>query len=288
MRVTLAAHDRPPPADRVDRERGGVMIIADRYPSLVRADIIHPIRDRFGDIRVREVVDIDPGRAALGFPSPSAVGFGAVDQLFLLAVDRDHRLTSGDELTSNPVDVLELGVAVRMLSSFDGLSRRLQREPHPMQQLAHRPRRHLMTHVRQRRRQRPRGLQRPPQRRHRITPRVRLDQIIKADQQVRIDINQLRPTATLGPHSTIGFHPGDRGTLAVHHRVARHPRHPGSDRDTTPPEHPSHRPGLQPALLLIQMRTHEREELDQTLLGHLHTQTIPHPPPHARIVTREP
>ena len=30
------------------------MIIADRYPSLVRADVIHPIRDRFGDIRVRK------------------------------------------------------------------------------------------------------------------------------------------------------------------------------------------------------------------------------------------
>jgi len=56
------------------------------------------------------------------------------DQFFLLRVDADHRLAVGNEASRSGVQVLELGISVRMIGQFFGLRRCLQREPESFQQ----------------------------------------------------------------------------------------------------------------------------------------------------------
>jgi hypothetical protein len=74
------------------------------------------------------------------------------------------------------VEVAELGISIRMLLPFEGLGVGLQAEPVVPQQFAYRRRRDRMTLPGQLLGQVPQRLGRPPQRRHRITPLIRLHQ----------------------------------------------------------------------------------------------------------------
>jgi len=58
---------------------------------------------------------------AVGTPGPARV-LEIPNQLLLLGVDRDRRLTLGQRRTDRLVDVLELGVAVGMVRSLAGLA----------------------------------------------------------------------------------------------------------------------------------------------------------------------
>ncbi len=130
-----------------------------------------------------------------------------------------------------------------------------------------------MAHVRQRPCQLPSRLQRPPQRRHRITPAIRLHQIIQIIKQRRVNILQSRPAPTLSPNPASRLLIRVERLCPLDHRVPRHPRSRRHQRLTTPPHQPGHSPSKQPPLLLIQMPEHEPEEPRQTLLAHLHVHT---------------
>jgi hypothetical protein len=90
--VAGSSHAFPPPGDRDHRERWGVVIVAHVDPALVGADVVHPIGDGLAHPGVGEVVGSDPGRLTLGLPLDTTVGVVA-DQLLLLAVNRDHRVS---------------------------------------------------------------------------------------------------------------------------------------------------------------------------------------------------
>ena len=59
------------------------------------------------------------------------------DQLFLLGVDRDHRTTPGHGLLDRRVDVMELGIAVRVIDALFGLTVAPQAVVESAQQGAH-------------------------------------------------------------------------------------------------------------------------------------------------------
>src|SRR5512143_2632797 len=109
--MALAAHATPPAADAFDGEGGGIVFEADADPSLVGGDIVDPVRNRLAVGRDHEVV-----RAhffGLAFAPQLTAGVPEVaNQLLLLGIDRDRRLTGPPEAADACIDMLELGVAV--------------------------------------------------------------------------------------------------------------------------------------------------------------------------------
>lgn len=123
---------------------------------------------------------VDPAR--LAFAAPVCAGVPVVtDQLFLLRINRDHRLIVGLEGQDLGIDVLELGITVRMVAAFVGLEVTLATEAKTAQQAADRVGGDLMPHRAQRRRQLFRTLRQ--QRSLRIPQSRRLDQAQKVAHQ---------------------------------------------------------------------------------------------------------
>ena len=123
------AHLVPPSSDRFDRELGGVCAVADVDPALVVGDIVDAVRDGLGElvqVRVGEVMHLDPLGVACRRPLGTAVGVVAQQFLFL-GVDTDNRLAVVDEPIRLGVDVAELSVTVGMLATLVDLGVGLQR-----------------------------------------------------------------------------------------------------------------------------------------------------------------
>ena len=51
-----------PAADRLDGERCGVVIVADRHPAGIRGDVVNPVGVCFAQFRVDKVVHVHPDR----------------------------------------------------------------------------------------------------------------------------------------------------------------------------------------------------------------------------------
>lgn len=159
------------------------------------------------------------------------------------------------------VDVPELRVPVGVLSALKGLGIGLQTETVLPQQPAHGRRRGGMALPRQLPGQRPQRPGRPPQRRHRIAPFIRLDQRQQRRNEQRVKLLSALATATVPADPAIG----QRILTALqledtlpHRRLA----HPCSTRDGPDPAVPQ-QPGLgsrrQLLLPLIQMREQHPE-----------------------------
>src|SRR3954466_11158111 len=139
LRVAGGAGGGPPAADRLDGERGGVVVGAHADPAGVGGQVVDAVRVGLAQGGVDEVVDLDllglPGRAPLG----PAVAVRA-DQLLLLGVHADHRITAGQVRLGVVVEVAELGVPVGTLGALEGLGVGLQAEAMLAQQPGHRVR----------------------------------------------------------------------------------------------------------------------------------------------------
>ena len=256
----------PPPPDRGHRELGGVGVVTDDHEALVGGDVEHPVGDRLADVGVGEVVHVDTHRHAGRLPFAPAVA-EVPDDLVLFRVHRHHRLTSFEVAADVTGDVAELGVTIRMGSPFVLLGRRLQAVTHAVQQLTDGHVRDLETSPPQLAGQRPRRLRRPPQRAHRITPGLRLDQRIQRHQQTGLSILHPRTPGTRRPHPHRHLDTGvDLPDRLVHRRTA-HSRRLGHRHDPTPAQSPRRRAGQNPTLPLIQMRQHRRQHRRQPLVG---------------------
>ena len=107
VRIGRSACCRRPGPDGRDGELGGVAVTADGDPSVVGADVIHPVGDGLAQVLVREVMGIDPLGIPGWPPGAALAGIGA-DQLFLLGVHADHRLARSQVRGHLGADVLEL------------------------------------------------------------------------------------------------------------------------------------------------------------------------------------
>ena len=274
-RVGGPAGPGPPAADRLHRERGGVMIGAHVHPAGAGGQVIDPVRDRLAQLRVGEVMGADLHRLAPGPPLPAAVAV-LPDQLFFLGIHADHRIRGAQMPFDLLVDVAELRVPVRALLPLQGLGVALQAEPLPAQQIPHRVRAHPVPLAGQLRRQRPGRLGRPPQRRLRIAPLVRLHQGQQRRDQPRILLRHPLAAPARPARPAQRRLPRAQFARAQRHRGLADPGRPGHQPDPAVPPRPRHRPHQQPPLPLIQMREDRLERRRQHLPGFLHN---PHTTP---------
>ena len=174
-RIAVPAGGVPPAADRLHRERGGVVVGADVHEPGVVPDVVDPVRRDLAFSRIGEVVIADPHRVAGRPPAPPGVRVLA-DLLFLLGVHADHRIAGGQVLLRRHLDVPELGIAVRVPLPLDGPGVALGAEPPGAQHPQHRAPAARVALPGQLSRDVPRRQRRPQQQRHRVAARGLLQQ----------------------------------------------------------------------------------------------------------------
>jgi hypothetical protein len=109
---------------------------------------------------------------------------------FFFGVHADHRVTGGAVHADLVVDVAELGVAVGMLTTLDGLGVGLQAEALGLEQPGHGVGRDRMPLAGQLFGQVARRAGGPPQRRIRVTARAGLDQLQQRGGELRVGLGR--------------------------------------------------------------------------------------------------
>jgi hypothetical protein len=110
-RVAPLPQPVPPAANRLDRERRGVVVHANAHPPFVPREIVDAIGNHLAQPRIREVVPADLDRLAPRSPRPPCLGEGA-HQLLLLGIHRDHGLVASLRPLHRRVEVAELAVQI--------------------------------------------------------------------------------------------------------------------------------------------------------------------------------
>ena len=131
--VGRTSHVFPPASDRVHREMGGVVSDAYTDPTLIATQVIDPIRNGLALGGDHEVVHPHPLRVALGTPGPAAI-LEIADKFLLFGIYRNDRMAFFLSTLYLLVEIVELGVPIRVLRPFFGLSIRLQGVAEPVQQ----------------------------------------------------------------------------------------------------------------------------------------------------------
>jgi len=145
------------------------------HPARAGRQVADPVRDGLAQLQAGEVMDVDADRLARGPPFTAAVVVVA-GQFLLLGIHADHRLAGIAVLPDLLVEVTELGIPVRDLVALDGLGVALQAEACLPQQVSHRVGARPVTLPGELGRQGAQRPCRPPQRRHRISALIGLDQ----------------------------------------------------------------------------------------------------------------
>src|SRR5512142_904749 len=128
--IDPAAHVPPPAPQRLHGELGGVVIDSHADPAGVGRLVVDAIGDRLPQVPLDEVVDLHLLGLPLGLPCPAAVAELA-HQFLLLGIDRHYGLPLPLERLDPPVDVLELGISIRVTFALDRLAIGLHLPAHP-------------------------------------------------------------------------------------------------------------------------------------------------------------
>ena len=105
-------------------------------PRLVLGQIVDPIRTHAAEFRDKEVVHQNLLRLACGTQLAASV-LERTDQLLLLRVDGNARLSRPQLLLDRRIQVFKLCVTVRMVGALQRLLIRLQAVAHHVEQLSH-------------------------------------------------------------------------------------------------------------------------------------------------------
>jgi len=116
---------------RVDRELGGVGVLADIDPTLVVGHIVDPVGHSLAQLGIHEVMHPNPFRFAARHPLGPAVGEVA-NQFLLRGVHTDRWLIIVDERHSHVVEIPELSVTVLVLAALGDLGVGLERVTQPV------------------------------------------------------------------------------------------------------------------------------------------------------------
>src|SRR6516165_512908 len=119
--IALASHRRTPVTDRLDRKLGSVAGDADADPTFIGAHIVNTVGHRLAQLLIGKIVHIDALWRAFWTPVGAGV-LEVAEQLFLLGIDRDHRLPGSLRSQYLRVDVLELRIAVGVMGTLIGLA----------------------------------------------------------------------------------------------------------------------------------------------------------------------
>ena len=253
------------------------MVGAHAHPAGVAGHVVHPVGGHLAELLVDEVMDVHRLGGALGLPFGAAL-LERPDVFLLLGVHADHRVPGVDVVPGLGVNVTELGVAVGVPGPLQRLDVALQAEALLLQQRRHRRRRHRVPGRGQRRGQVAGRLGRPPQRRLRIPPRLRVHQRQQRVLQPRVSAGDplaaaagtARAAQRLAAALQLGHAPRHR-----HRADVRRGRH---HLDPAVAQNPRLRAHHQPPLPLIQVREQRGELGRQRLLGihgNRHTTSMP-------------
>src|SRR5512135_2174117 len=138
VRIERRPHLAPPAADGLRGELRRIVVDAHAHPPLVVRQVVNPRRRHLPQALVREVLGPDLLGGAGGPPLLPSV-LEIPDQLPLFRVHGHGRLPRPLEGTHLPVDVLELGVAIRMRRPFPGLAVGLEAVIQIVEQGGYRP-----------------------------------------------------------------------------------------------------------------------------------------------------
>jgi len=138
-------------------------------------------------ILIDEIMDLDLLGLALGLPLPPAVAV-LPHKLFLLGIDRDHGLILPLKRLGSPIDILELGIPIRMTFALDRLAIGLKAVAQVVEQSVDRPLADDVSSAPKTIGQLMRTLARPPQRRHRIATSHGINQGFQFTKQIRVMI----------------------------------------------------------------------------------------------------
>ncbi len=259
--VRRPPHHRPPLADRRDREGGRVVVAPHADPRFVPRHVVDAVRNRLAHGVAGEIMHAHPLRGARGLPFAPGI-LEIPHQFLLLRVDGDHGLLALHERGGSRVDMLELRVAVRVRGAFAGLLQRVQPKAESVQQPPHRRRTHRPALRGQRACQLCLALARPPQGRHRIPARHRLDQDHQCFGEPRLDLLDAGSPGTRPTNA-----PRKRDALRqlptpIADRLARQTCGRRHDCIAAVPQRRRFRRRPQPAPALIEQRGHHDE------LGH--------------------
>ena len=174
-------------------------------PARVPGDVVDAIGYGLAEFGIGEVVHLHRLGAAFRAQLAPAV-LEVADVLFLLGVDRDHRLTGCLERLHLGVDVLELGVAVRVVGALARLGIGLQAEVQALQQATDQLLTGGETTLGQRRRQMPLAPAHPQQGRLRIAADRRLHQVLQGVQKPRLRLGCWLAAATRSPNPRAEHH----------------------------------------------------------------------------------
>src|ERR1700694_716883 len=258
--VARLAHLLPPAADRVDGKGGRVVIDANAHPPAIRADVVDPVRDGLAQLRDQEIVGAHRFGLALRAPCPARV-LEIPNQLLLLGVDRDRRLTLGQRRVDRLVDVLELGVAVGMVRSLTGLAVCLKAVTTSAQYPADAVVTDAMTQIPQGPGDLAKALDRPAKRLRGITALRRCDDPLQTLNQTRIAFSQRLAASPRPPHPTIRCRPGRYLVQTTANRAAGNPGDARHRSDPTPTGGQRLARRKTPPLPLVQIRAERLKPL---------------------------
>ena len=156
IRVGALTHSLPPVPNRGHRKRRRIVVASHAHPRFIAGHVEDAVRNRLALRVAREIVHAHRQRRRLRLPFPTRIR-EVPDQLLLLGVDRDHRLSGVQKPVRRRIDVFELLVAVGMNRAFLPFAHRLQPVAQAVEQPTHGGRAHAPSLLRQRRGQLRRG-----------------------------------------------------------------------------------------------------------------------------------
>ena len=184
-RVDPPSHVPPPPAYGIDCECRSVVINTNAHPTLVRADIVHAIRDGLTLFAVKKIMNAYLFRIAFRAPFPPAV-LEIAYPFLLLGVHRNRRRMTLQLPPHPSVDVLELRVPVWMIGPLTRLAVGLETVAGLVQQLPHERMARLVALCPKLFTQSPQTLASPSQRRLGISTGDRFNEFLQRNRQARI------------------------------------------------------------------------------------------------------
>ena len=272
IRIPLAAHHMEPAADRIDRELRRVVVDADTHATGVGGDVVDAVRHHLAVFGIDEIMHTDQIGIALR-PIVAANVLVWTDQLLLLGVDRDNRLTGRLVCQHGGVDVLELRIAIGVAAAFEGLAVDLPTVAQQRQQLGNAALADPVSLGTQRVRQLRVALGHPQQRAHWIAHCRRFQQPPQIVEQRGILGGQRMPPAAGAPDHT-GQRPRVIEVLeAATNRAACNAGGARRGRDPTVPGRSRFRRRKQPSAAFVQTATNRTIPFANRRLIH-HAQTL--------------
>lgn len=122
--IDCFTHRFPPPVDRLNHKGSRILINANTDPSFILGKNIHTIRGNFALAKTFKIIDQPFLGAAFG-PLFAAFVLEVTNKLFLLGINRNHRLTLVLKFFRLLINVINLDISVRMRDTFHRLLIRL-------------------------------------------------------------------------------------------------------------------------------------------------------------------